>query len=226
MKDEKERNKLSKKFFGKKFALPELYSAVMKKGGIPEEDIGPALQLLRQVAGNQIRVFKGKPFPTVQIVDPFALGGQGSAPEDPDVDAEDALTATGSAQYPTSSIPDPGAAGDAYKGRTSRKLARTLTRDYDPESTISGGPQKLAPQEGDKWMEIEGRANQALLKYGPGRELPDPEEIESIINDIKSVASEYPEKAREIKGYLDSLGEMIPQREWFDLYESMCLNGI
>lgn len=161
-------------------------------------DIKPALRLLQQVAGDQMRVFKGIPFPKIQIVDPFALGGAGSTPETPDVDAEDIHTATGGAQF----VDRP-----------------------DPTKSVAGGPQKLAPQN-SKWQEVEGKANQALLKYGPGRELPDPKEIESIINDLKSVASEYPEKAREIKGYLDTLGEMIPQREWVEIFESMCLNGI
>ena len=127
------------------------------------------------------------------------MGGAGSAPEAPDVDTEDIRTATGS--------------------------AKIADRPSIPR-TVTAGPQKFAPQEDDKWKEIEGRANQALQKYSIGTEIPDPEEIKSVVNDLKAIASEYPEKTDEIKGFIGELEAIVPQREWFEIFESMCQNGI
>ena len=186
-------------YFGKTFELPEFLKIVMRKTKMDVTDIKGAIKLLRQVAGNHIQVIKGTPYPKIKIVDPFTLGGAGSTPEALDVDAEDIRTATGG--------------------------AKIADRPTIPR-TVTAGPQKLAPQEGDKWKEIEIRANQALQKYSIGTEIPDPEEIKSVVNDLKAIASEYPEKTDEIKGFIGELEAIVPQREWFEIFESMCQNGI
>lgn len=191
-----------KQYFGKTFDLPDLLKIIVGQTRMGIDEIKPALNLLRKAAGDQMRVFKTKPYPKIQIVDPFPMGGTGSAPEAPDVDAEDITTAAGGAAISDQPTADP------------------------MKRSIAGGPQKLAPQEGNKWQEVEGRANQVIMKYSNGIELPDPEEIESIVNDLKGVASEYPEKKLEIKGFIGELEGLIPQREWLDIFESMCLNGI
>ena len=89
----------------------------------------------------------------------------------------------------------------------------------------------LASQAPDELTSVIGRANDSLMKVMNGEEIDKHilDDITSMENKLKSKATEDPDTKRkmaELEGIKDELVARSPQREWLDLYESMCNNGI
>ena len=191
-------------YFGKKLSFPELAQVAGKKAKLDVQSTKEALKVLRKVAGNQLRIFKGLNGLTIQIVDPFPLGGAGSAPEDANIDPENANAANDGGQF-------------------------------SPEAprVTAGGPQSLKSQsQQDPLTSLIGKANDILMKVMNGEQVDTKhilDDLGNMENKLKSTATEDPDvrsKLGEIAGLKDEIERMSPQREWLELYESMCNNGI
>jgi hypothetical protein len=194
----------NKDYWGQTIPRRTLNTIMRDEFGLAAKQTGEALNAIRGLAPDRVKFFKGPTGVSVRITRPHDITG--SEPEARDADPEDALTATGGALGP-----------QAAQER--------------PSKITAAAPQSLA-KPADKLQELLGQASGILQQLMGGEQVDTKhiiDDLKSAENQLKSKAAEDPtvkNKLAELSGLKDEIESRSVAREWLEIFESMCINGI